>query len=167
MLNRDKIPNVLIKVRQSMSTKIKRSHIDLGFGFPVKLLNVPMVKVRGGWTPSINYNLLVEVVLRELCEKDSRLTGSEVRFIRQHFDMTLQQFAKRFGVTHPAVMKWEKMSDKPTGINWATEKDIRLFALSRLSSKSSDIVELYRFLEDVMDSDRSTEVEVDVRKLAA
>ena len=62
------------------------------------------------------------------------------------------------------------MSDKPlpncaTGINWAIKKDIRLFALSKLSSKPSDIVELYRFLEDVMDSDRSTKVEVDVRKL--
>ena len=62
------------------------------------------------------------------------------------------------------------MSDKPlpnyaTGINWEIEKDIRLFALSKLSSKSSDIFELYRFLEDVMDSDRSTKVEVNVSKL--
>jgi transcriptional regulator with XRE-family HTH domain len=150
-----------------METKIKRSHIDLGFGFPVKLMNVPMTRVRGEWTPAINYNLLAEVVLKELCEKSSRLTGNEVRFIRQHFEMTLQQFAKRFGVTHPAVMKWENMKNRCTGINWATEKDIRLFALLKLSSKSSEIVELYKFLEAVIDSQKSTEVEVDARKLAA
>jgi transcriptional regulator with XRE-family HTH domain len=150
-----------------MERKIKRSHIDLGFGFPVKLLNVPMTKVRGEWTPAINYNLLAEVVLRELCEKDRKLSGSEVRFIRQHFEMTLQQFAKRFGVTHPAVMKWEKMSSKSTDMSWAIEKDIRLFVLYKLASKSSEIVDLYAFLEKVMDSGKAYEVEVDARKLVA
>ena len=150
-----------------MEQKIKRSHIDLGSGFPVKLLNVPMTKVRGEWTPAINYNLLAKVVLKELCEKDSKLTGSEVHFIRQHFEMTLQQFAKRFGVTHPAVLKWETIKNKSTGMNWATEKDIRLFVLLKLSSKSSEIVDLYNFLENIMDSGRTTEVEVDARKLAA
>ncbi len=150
-----------------MEQKFKRSHIDLGFGFPVKLLNVPMTRIRGKWTPAINYNLLAEVVLKELCEKNSKLTGSEVRFIRQHFEMTLQQFAKRFGVTHPAVMKWENMKNKSTDVNWATEKDIRLFVLHKLTSKCSELVDLYTFLENVMDSGRSTEVEVDARKLAA
>jgi len=145
----------------------EHSHIDIEFGFPVKLLHVPMTKFRGEWTPAINYNLLAEVVLKELCEKDSKLTGSEVRFIRQHFEMTLQHFAKRFGVTHPAVMKWESMKNKSTGINWATEKDIRLFVLHKLTSKSSEIVDLYTFLEDVMDSGRAIEVEVDARELAA
>jgi len=150
-----------------MNQRIKRVHIDRGFGFPVKLVNVPMVKVRGEWTPAINYNLLAEVVLKELCEKDSNLTGNEVRFVRQHFEMTLQQFAKRFGVTHPAVMKWEKMKNKPTGANWATEKDIRLFVLNQLTSRPAEIVDLYRYLEHVIDRERATEVEVDARKIAA
>ena len=150
-----------------MNHKIKRVHIDRGFWFPVKLVNVPMVKVRGEWTPAINYNLLAEVVLKELCEKDSNLTGEEVRFIRQHFEMTLQQFAKRFGVTHPAVMKWERMKNKPTGASWSTEKDIRLFVLNKLTSKPSELVDLYRYLEHVIDRERAREVEVDGRKIAA
>jgi DNA-binding XRE family transcriptional regulator len=150
-----------------MNHKIKRVHIDRGFGFPVKLVNVPMVKVRGEWTPAINYNLLAEVVLKELCEKDSNLTGEEVRFIRQHFEMTLQQFAKRFGVTHPAVMKWERMKNKPTGASWSTEKDIRLFVLNKLTSKPSELVDLYRYLEHVINRERAREVEVDGRKIAA
>jgi len=150
-----------------MERKIKRSHLDHGFGFPVKLLNVPMTKVRGEWTPAINYNLLAEVVLKELCEKDSRLTGNEVRFIRQHFEMTLQEFAKRFGVTHPGVLKWEAAKNKPTGMNWATEKDIRIFALLKLESKSSEIVELYNMLEEVITGGKAEAVEVDARNLAA
>lgn len=150
-----------------MERKIKRSHVDHGFGFPVKLLNVPMAKVRGEWTPAINYNLLAEVVLRELCEKEVRLTGNEVRFIRQHFKMTLQEFAKRFGVTHPGVLKWEALKDKPTEMNWATEKDIRLFALLKLTSKSKEIVDLYKMLEEMMNTGKPVAVEIDARKLAA
>lgn len=150
-----------------MERKIKRVHVDHGFGFPVKLLNVSMVKIRGEWTPEINYNLLAEIVLRELCEKDGRLTGNEIRFIRQHFEMTLQQFAKRFGVTHPGVLKWETLKNKPTGMNWATEKDIRLFALLKLTSKSKEIVDLYTMLEEVMKGGKAVEVEIDARKLAA
>lgn len=150
-----------------MERKVKRVHIDHGFGFPVKLLNVPMAKVRGEWTPAINYNLLAQVVLKELCEKEGKLTGNEVRFIRQHFEMTLQGFAKRFGVTHPGVLKWETAKNKPTGMNWATEKDIRIFALLKLTSKSKEIVDLYTLLEEVMTGGKAEAVEVDARKLAA
>ena len=126
-----------------------------------------MAKVRGEWTPAINYNLLAEIVLKELFEKEGRLIGNEVRFIRQHFEMTLQEFAKRFGVTHPGVLKWEGQKNKPTGMNWATEKDIRLFALLKLKSKSKEIVDLYTMLEEGMNDGKNIQVEVDVRKLAA
>jgi hypothetical protein len=89
-----------------------------------------MVKVRGVWTPKINYNEFAHVVLRVLAHKESRLTGNEIRFIRTYFKMTLQKFAKRFCVTHVAVLKWEKVKNQPTAMNWTTEKDIRLFVLS-------------------------------------
>ena len=52
--------------------------------------------------------------------------------IRHHgktVQMTLQDFAARFGVTHPSVMKWEKQADEPTRMSWSTEKDLRLFGL--------------------------------------
>ena len=88
-------------------TKIQKEFIDTGFGFAVRLKNVPMIKVRGTWTPKINYNHLAEAVLHSLAFKSARLTGAEIKFIRTHFDMTLQEFAKRFCVTHVAVLKWE------------------------------------------------------------
>ena len=110
-----------------MKTKIQKEFIDTGFGFRVRLLNVPMVQVRGEWTPKINYNELARVVLRELSHQASRLTGDEVRFVRTYFEMTLQNFALRFSVSHAAVLKWEKSEAIPTAMNWATEKDLRLF----------------------------------------
>lgn len=127
--------------------KTQKTFTDRGFGFPVKLLNVPMIKVRGKWTPNINYNLLTEAVLIALCEKPVKLTGNEVRFIRQHFAMTLQQFAQRFAVSHVAVIKWEKVTDEPTNMAWTTEKDLRLFILSRLNSQPVEIANLYNELE--------------------
>lgn len=147
-----------------MDRKIQKSFVDEGFGFKVTLLNVPMVKVRGTWTPDVNYNALSKVVLLALCEKPSRLTGNEVKFIRQYFEMTLQNFAKRFCVTHPGVLKWEKNKNRPTGMNWATEKDIRLFVLAKL--RPLKLAELYSGLEEEASS-KSESIKVDASDIAA
>ena len=127
--------------------KIQKTFIDHGLGFPVKLINVPMIKVHGVWTPNVDYNLLTMAILKALCEKSTRLTGNEIRFIRLHFEMTLQAFAKRFSVSHVAVIKWENERNKTTPMNWSTEKDIRLFLLSKISSKPNELADLYKKLE--------------------
>lgn len=111
--------------------KIQLKFVDQGFGFPVHLLNVPMIKVRGRWTPNINYAELSAVVLKALAVNPVRLTGNELKFIRQSLGMTLKDFAHTFYVTHPAVMKWEGQKSEPTKMAWATEKDIRLFVISQ------------------------------------
>jgi len=147
-------------------TKVQKTFIDVGFGFPVKLLNVPMIKVRGIWTPNIDYPHLTMAVLKSLCEKPARLTGDEIRFIRLHFEMTLQAFAKRFSVSHAAVIKWEKMKDKPTNMNWATEKDLRLFLLSKIRTKPKEFVERYKALEKAT-SEKKKIIQLDLNKLAA
>jgi len=118
-----------------------------GFGFPVILHNVPMVHLRGAWTPDVNYELLQRALLRVLAEKPARLSGGEVRFIRLAAAMTLQEFAKRFGVTHPAVMKWERAGSRTTGMGWSTEKDIRLDMISRLEEQPGRFFKIYRELE--------------------
>ena len=119
-----------------MTTKIQKQYIDMGFGFPVYLLNVLMIKIRGHWTPKINYNDLSDLLLTALAEKPSKLTGNELKFIRTKLEMKLADFAEKFYVTHPAVLKWEHKKDEPTGMNWATEKDIRLFIFLSISSKA-------------------------------
>ena len=149
-----------------METKIQKEFIDVGFGFPVTLRNVPMIKVRGIWTPKINYNQLTDSVLIALSFKPGRLTGAEIKFIRLHFEMTLQAFAERFGVTHVAVLKWEKAKDQPTAMNWATEKDIRLFILSQQKVKATVFAKLYAELEN-MPSGKRSNINLDLEKLAA
>jgi hypothetical protein len=126
-----------------VKTKIQKEYVDTGFGFPVRLHHVPMAWVRGAWTPKINYAHLARAVLGQLCTKGSRLTGNEVRFIRQHFELTLHAFADRFDVTHVAVLKWEKSGSAPIAARWAVEKDIRLFVLESLRSSSAAFVHLY------------------------
>ena len=149
-----------------METKIQKEFIDTGFGFPIKLLNVPMVKARGQWTPKIDYNDLAEAVLLELARQDSRLTGNEIKFIRTHFEMTLQEFGKRFDVSHAAVLKWEKMGNRSTVMNWPTEKDLRLFVFERLKAKPQDLANLYAELAELPES-KARPLSLDAKRLAA
>ena len=150
-----------------MQKKIEKVFVDYGYGFPVKLLNVPMVKVRGHYTPVIDYNLLPKVVLNQLSKKEGRLTGSEVRFIRHFFAMNLQEFAKRFSVSHPAVIKWESRAHRPTGMNWATEKDMRLFMKLALSSNPQELRKLYEELQESPSGHEAISIDVKLFKLAA
>ena len=71
--------------------KLQKEYVDHGFGFPIRLRNVPMVKVRRTWTPDLNYEALAVAVLKALCFKPVRLTGNEIRFIRLNATMTLQK----------------------------------------------------------------------------
>ncbi len=127
--------------------KIQKRFVYEGLGFPVVFRNVPMVKVRGAWTPKVNYNDISKLVAIALAHKPSRLTGNEVRFLRHHFELTLVQFAERFAVTHPAVLKWEASEDDPTSMKWAVEKDIRLFVLDQTGVDPVLFAELYRALQ--------------------
>lgn len=150
-----------------MERKIKLQHIDYGCGFPVILVNVHMMKVRGEWIPDINYNEFEKAVLLSLCHKPCKLSGNEIRFIRLYFDMTLQAFAKRFGVQHPTVVKWENCKDSTTNMTIGTEKDIRLFVIKELKGQKS-IGSLYIELEKKsLDNSYSDEpLQVDMEKIA-
>lgn len=118
-----------------------------GFGFPVKLLNVPFVEVRGEMVPNIDYKSVSSQLLIDLALKTDRLTGNEIRFIRQYHEMTLERFAEKFRVSHPSVLNWEKKGDEPTNMSWSTEKDIRLFSLSNFKTTSG--WEIYKRLTDM------------------
>jgi transcriptional regulator with XRE-family HTH domain len=120
----------------------------------------------GRWTPWVNYEQLARAILKTLADLDGSLAGNQVRFIRLHFEMTLQAFAKRFGVTHAAVSKWEKTGNKPTGMIWTTEKDIRLFVMRKLRVSPAEFLALYGKLEQRA-SNKSPKIELDAEKLAA
>jgi DNA-binding transcriptional regulator YiaG len=150
----------------ALKTKIQKSYEDHGFGFPVKLLNVPMIEVRGEYVPNVNQNELQRRVVEALAFKPSRLTGNELRFLRHFAGMTLVQFAARLDVTHPAVLKWEKRGTKATGMSWPTEKDIRLFALLKIDAKQRHFVEAYSELEQVF-PESYKEIKIDLEKRSA
>ena len=126
--------------------KTQKRFVDHGCGFPVVLRDVPMVKVRGVWTPDIDYNQLHQLVARTLAHKPARLTGAEVRFIRHYFELTLAAFGNYFDVTHPAVLKWEHAGNEAPAIKWSLERDIRLLILDRLGDDPRAVGVLYRQL---------------------
>lgn len=130
-----------------MQKKIVKQYVSHMFGFPVHILNAPMRKVMGDWALDINLNLLEQWVLQALILKPVALSGSEVRFIRLHFNMTLKDFGKRFDVSHVAVMKWEGKEKQATKMNWTTEKDLRLFVFTQLSLAPKDFLKIYQELE--------------------
>jgi len=130
------------------ATRTTRRFTYDGLGFPVVLHNVPMVRVRGKWTPLIDYDALARRVLLALARKPARLTGSEIRFIRLSFEMTLGAFGARFDVSHPAVLKWERVGHGPPSLKWPVEKDIRLFILDRLGARPAAFKALYDALRE-------------------
>lgn len=147
--------------------KTQKSFVDYGFGFPVVLLEVPMTEVRGKLTPHINYKKYANAVLEALAHKPARLTGNEINFIRHKFEMTLQEFAKRFSQkSHQAVMKWEQFGDKPTSMLWTTEKDIRLAIVHSIQKSASKFVELYDELMEQMPT-RDERVTIEAETVAA
>ncbi len=128
------------------ATKTAKRFVYEGFGFPVVFLNVPMVEVRGIWTPKVDYNKLAQELVLALAHKPARLTGCEIKFIRLHLEMTLAQFGECFDVTHPAVLKWERAGNEPPDMKWPTEKDIRLCILDREHARVNAFKELYQEL---------------------
>ena len=144
--------------------KIEQEFIYYGLGFPIVLSNVPMVEVRGTWTPEIDYNALQKIVLLTLSHKEVALTGSELSFIRKYFRLTLQKFGKLFGVSHAAVSKWETCKNKPARIQLTTEREIRLFILDSLLEKSSEFRNAYRkLIEQQFKLKQAKPLEIDVQ----
>lgn len=127
-----------------METKRMKRFTYEGLGFPVTLINVSLVKKRGIWTPAIDYNKLQKEVLLALTHKPVGLTGNEIHFVRTYFEMTLESFGKHFGITHAAVLTWEKMGDKPAKINPTTDLCVRLFILEKLNMSNQVFRDAFR-----------------------
>lgn len=112
--------------------KIEREFIYHGLGFPVILRNVPMIKLRDVWTPDINFNVLQKAVLLALAYHPVDLTGNQIRFIRTSLGFTQTEFGKIFGVTHPAIVKWEKTDNKSSRMSLSIQRDLRIWLLDQL-----------------------------------
>ena len=126
--------------------KLVKRYIYEGLGFPVLLSNAPLIELRGIWTPDIDYNILQKSVLLGLAHHPSALTGNHVRFIRLWLGLTLSKFGELFGLSHAAVLKWEKSKDKCAHISISTEREIRLLILDKILQKSEDFRNAFRHI---------------------
>lgn len=120
-----------------MAGKILKEYIYEGFGFPVVLCNVPAKKIRGKWTPLVNYKALARYVLKMICFLQEPLTGDQIFFIRQQLRLTGEQLAEMLGISQAAISKWEKNRDKIAKIEPSTEFCLRIIALESIDEGSS------------------------------
>jgi len=137
-----------------------------GLGFPIRLVNVPMRKVFDEWAIDINFNALQKAVLHMLATKQSPLRGPELRFIIDYFEMSYRDFAKLFGVSHVAVVKWEKEASR---MNPSTEVYLRLYILNYLKVNDKEFRRVYLELSPENFSRAKilkSPLELDVEKIA-
>lgn len=139
-----------------METKKVKHYIDHSLGFPVQLSDVTFVKVRGAWAPKLDYPRLTAKVLAVLSRLHRPLTGCEVKFVRLHFNLSQAAFGSIFGISGPAVHKWERRGDRSTEMQWSTEKDLRLFIQSKLTQDSKAVGQLYEELTARPDAERKS-----------
>lgn len=63
-----------------------------------------MAKIRGVWTPDINYNELEKALLLALASKQTRLTGGEISFIRKYFEMSTHTNSQNASSFHTRLL---------------------------------------------------------------
>lgn len=144
----------------------KKAMVYKGLGFPITLVNPKIRKMAGEEVLDINMNKLQIAVLKYLIFKKTPLKGEHLRFIRKFFEMSTTEFAKKFGVTHPTILKWEKNQNS---IAPATDFYIRLFILQHIQEQ-----DLKRLCNEITaenlaahKKDRDPEIEIDQEKLIA
>jgi len=123
--------------------KNRKTFVFKGFGFPIKLIDVPMKKMAGVWVMDIDMNKFQLFVLKFLISKTSSLTKDELRFIRKYLFMTTVEFGSLFGVTHTAVSQWE---NGRRNVGPALEKCIRLHVFDHLHPKDKEFRALFKEL---------------------
>ena len=147
-----------------MEKKIMKVYVDHGFGFPVRISNAPMIKVRGIWALNVNQNELTTAAALALSHEKSLLTGNQLKFIRYFFKMTLKKFGDRFGVAHSTVINWEKKGDQPTKMEWGTEKDLRMEVMHHVYKNPEKIGDLF---VELSEKPRAKSAQLEIEDLRA
>ncbi|MDE3056177.1 MAG: hypothetical protein KGI80_05780 [Verrucomicrobiota bacterium] len=148
-----------------MKTK-RETFIYEGLGFPVELIDCPMKEVVGEWVLDINIMALQRFVFRGLIHKPTPLTGKEMRFMRKFLGLSTVDLGKKLGVSHAAVVKWEKEDSKisPSQEAYARLIFCKLFQGSELEKLFTEVTA--ELLAKEANSETST-IKVPARDLAA
>lgn len=110
--------------------KIEPHWVDNGCGFPIVLLDVPLVLVRDVWTPQVDYQELYRNVILALIQKPSLLTVQEITFVRHYF------FMEKY--------EWKLRVEDNQSYGLSLENAIRMVIFWRLPD---DVNEIYRHLK--------------------
>ena len=111
-------------------------------GFPIILLDPPMVEVRGHQVPDVNLRELQQAVFRLLIVKSARFSGAEIRFVRKHLRMRQADLARVLNMAnHSVVSQWENKEDQPTGMEYNTEVLLRVWMAAK-SGLTDQLLEL-------------------------
>ena len=101
-------------------------------GFPILLIDPPMVTVRGHEVPDVNLQRLQAAVFKLLIVKPARLTGAEVKFIRKHLRLRQVDLAEALNMAnHTVVSQWESRGDDPAGMEYNTEVVLRIWMATK------------------------------------
>ena len=88
----------------------KGEFLFLEFGLPVLLQGIQVVRCSecGVEDPIIpNLNGLMRCLALGVLRADRRLTGAEIRFLRKYIGLSSKEFAKKLGVDHTNLSKYE------------------------------------------------------------
>jgi DNA-binding transcriptional regulator YiaG len=122
-----------------MNVKKVKNYSYEGFGFPIELDEVEMIFIDSDWHPKIDLQKLADEVIVKIAIQESRLTGSQVKFIRNYYSMSLRDFAQKVvHESHMAVSKWEKKGDLITNMNTNTEHELRLYIIENIHKKNRE-----------------------------
>src|SRR5690242_6165303 len=137
-----------------------------GFGFPIRLINAPLKKVCGEWAFDFSMGVFQKRILNMIARKPTPITGAELRFIIDYFEMSYRDFAKICGVSHIAVVKWEKETSR---MNPSTEVYIRFYILDHLKVTDKEFRKLHLIInpENLANSEiEKMPLEIDADKIA-
>lgn len=136
-----------------------------GLGFPIRMTNVPMIKVHGEWAMDISFKKLMLAVLEDLLKKPTLLNGSEMKFIRKYLELTTTEFGKLLGVSHAAVVKWENETNQQS---LSTDVFIRLLVTDRMKRSPKIFRDTFNIArKTIMEGeDQAEPIEIDALQIA-
>ncbi len=142
----------------------KETFIYEGLGFPIELIDTPMKKVFGEWVIDIDMNALQIFVFKGLIHKPYPLTGKEMRFMRKFLEKSTTELGEELGVSHAAIVKWEKEEAK---IGPMQEAYIRMFFNESLRDR--ELLNIYKEIKPKMLAEAKNEIhppfQVDTKQL--
>jgi DNA-binding transcriptional regulator YiaG len=131
---------------------VKENILYHGFGFPVLLIGVEFKGEGRGRYLDVPHSILAEKLFNLVLMKPTQWTGSELKFVRKHLELTQQEFASLIRSKNQAnVANWEKKNNELTGIPEQTEHYMRMLIFQKISGTETSILNYFKFSLETFD----------------